>query len=100
MATFAVTSNTVLSSTPVLVRKLVCTGGQTALAYTHGENRAPDEISSIILTENPTVTTVVAVRTSATQLTFDTLGDAADAIEVYLKWYDQANGGLSTITTT
>ena len=100
MATFAVTSNQVVQNTPYLVRKLICTGGATSVAYTHGEDRAPDMITSTILTETPTVTTVATIRTSATVVTLDTLGDAADAIEVYLTWFSQAKAGQSTITTT
>jgi hypothetical protein len=99
MATFAVTKNVVVQNTPYLVRKLTCTGGATSLAYTHGEPNAPDEISSTILTESPTVTTVATVRTSATVLTLDTLGDAADAIEIYLKWYPQARQDGQSITS-
>ena len=95
MATFAVTDNTVVQSVPNLVRKLTCTGGATALAYTHLEDRAPDTITSTILTESPTVTTVATVRTSATVLTLDTVGDATNAIEIYLTWFDQASGGIS-----
>lgn len=95
MATFAVTKNEVVTNVPWLVRKLTCTGGATSLAYTHGEDRAPDLICSSVLTETPTVTTVATVRTSATVLTLDTLGDAADAIEIYLIWMSQATSGLN-----
>ena len=95
MATFAVSKNEVIANRPFLIRKLTCTGGATSLAYTHGEDRAPDLVTSTVLTETPTVTTVATVRTSATQLTFDTLGDAADNVEVYLIWLSQASGGIS-----
>src|SRR5690349_17102137 len=89
MATFAVTSNSVVSNTPYLKRKLVCTGGATSLTYTHGERTAPNEVTYRILTETPTVTTVIATAASATTMKLDTLGDAADAIEIYLTWYNQ-----------
>lgn len=98
MATFAVTKNTVIQNVPNLVRKLECTGGATSLAYTHGEDRAPDMISSTVLTESPTVTTVATVRTSATVLTLDCLGDAANLIEIYLTWIPQARTDGQSIT--
>jgi len=95
MATVAITSNEVVCTTPYLKRKLVGTGGATGLAYTHGEDREPDEMTSAIVVATPTVTTIAVVRTSATQVTIDCLGDSADAIEVYLTWFDQASGGIS-----
>jgi hypothetical protein len=97
MATFAVTKNVQVINAPFLVRKLTCTGGATSLAYTHGEDRAPDLALSRIGTETPTVTTVAIVNTSATVVTLDTLGDAADAIEVYLIWFTQASGGINPL---
>jgi hypothetical protein len=99
MATFAVTKNETVCNVPFLLRKLTCTGGATSVAYTHGESRSPDMIVSQVTTETPTVTTVAVVRTSATVVTLDTLGDAADGIDVYLIWFNQASGGQSTITT-
>ncbi len=86
MATFAVTKNEPMANGLFLMRKLTCTGGATSLAYTHGENRAPDITFASVKTETPTVTTVAVVNTSATVCTLDTLGDAADALEVYLIW--------------
>lgn len=96
MATVAVTSNTQLYLAPgVLVRKLVGTGGATSLAYTHGENRSPDLSLAACKTESGTVTTVSMTDTSATVVTIDCLGDAANAIEVYLIWLTSATGGLN-----
>ncbi len=96
MATVALTKNEVLASVPFLIRKLTMTGGTTSLAVTHGEDREPDLILSQCLTESATVTTVLVVRTSATVVTVDTLGNAGDAVEVYLIWTSQASGGISS----
>lgn len=98
MATFAVTKNVPTINAPFLIRKLTCTGGATSVAHTHGEDRAPDMSFATVKTESPTVTTVAIINTSATVVTLDTLGDAADAIEVYLIWFTQASGGLNPPT--
>jgi hypothetical protein len=96
MATFAVTSNKIVCNVPFLVRKLVCTGGATSVAHTHGEATSPDLAFAKVGTESPTVTTVAIVNTSATVVTLDTLGDAGDVVEVYLIWFGQpATGGLN-----
>lgn len=94
MATFAVTKNEQIIMAPFLIRKLTCTGGATSLAYTHGETYSPDMAFSRIKTETPTVTTVVIKDESATQVKLDTLGDAADDIEVYLVWFNQPGNAV------
>jgi hypothetical protein len=96
MATAAMTKNELLCSVPFLVRRYTCTGGATSANITHGEDRSPDLIFASIQTETPTVTTVVTARTTSdTTFKLDTLGDAADSIEVYAIWFSQASGGLN-----
>jgi hypothetical protein len=95
MATFAVTKNVALCHAPFLVRKLNCTGGATSLAYTHGEDRAPDLILTAIDDEGAVMAAVGTARTSATVVTLDTLVDDASTCEVYLVWFSQASGGLN-----
>jgi hypothetical protein len=90
MATFAVTKNTVIANVPFLIRKLNCTGGATSLAYTHGEDRAPDLILTAIDDEGAVMAAVGTARTSATVVTLDTLVDDASTCEVYLIWLPQA----------
>lgn len=94
MATFAVTKNTVVTNVPWLVRKLECTGGATSVAYTHGEDRAPDLIIPMINDEGAVPAAVGTARTSATVVTLDTLVDDASTCEVYLIWFPQASGGI------
>ena len=94
MATFAVTKNEVLCSVPFLVRKLNCTGGTGPLAYTHGEDRAPDLILTMIDDEGAVMAAIGTARTSATVVTLDTLVDDNSTCEVYLIWFSQASGGL------
>lgn len=97
MATVALVSNTQVCAAPFLVRKLVITGGATAANLTHGEAYSPDIAFANIVTESPTVTTVVVKRDqSATTIRVDCLGDAADSIEVYCIWLGQpGSGGLT-----
>lgn len=97
MATVARVSTEVLCSYPFLVRRIKLTGGATGAAITHGEDRAPDFAIPIITDETtPTVTTVSVARdTSATTMTVDCLGDAADTIEIIAVWLTSASGGLS-----
>lgn len=96
MATVALTKNEKLINSPFLVRRLTLTGGATSANITHGEDRVPDVVSSNIVTESPTVTTVSVARdTSATTMKVDCVGDAADVIEITCTWYNAATGGLN-----
>lgn len=97
MATVALVSTEVLTCVPFLIRRIKLTGGATAAAITHGEDRSPDFcLATITDASTPTVTTVGVERdTSATTLTVDCLGDAGDTIEVYAIWLSQAKGGIS-----
>ena len=97
MATVALVSTVVLCHSPFLIRRVTLTGGATAAAITHGEDRAPDMVFPLIADgSTPTVTTVGVDRaTSATTMTVDCLGDAGDTLELYCVWLTSASGGLN-----
>ena len=97
MATVALVSSDVICNAPFLVRRVRLTGGATGAAITHGELYPPDAVFANIITQSPTVTTVVCTRdTSATTMTVDCLGDAADNIELYCVWFGQpGSAGLN-----
>lgn len=97
MATVAFVSNELLCSYPFLVRRVTLTGGATAAAITHGEDRTPDIVIPVIADgSTPTVTTVGVTRdTTATTMTVDCLGDAGDTLELYCIWLTSAAGGLN-----
>lgn len=96
MATVARVSTTLVTAYPFLVRRVKVTGGTTGAAITHGEDRPPDIVIPQIITQTPTVTTVAVARdTSATTMTVDCLGDAADDIDLICIWFTSASGGLN-----
>lgn len=95
MATFTVTRAESFNLAGALIKKLTCTGGATAAAYTHGESRAPDLILSAIDDEGAVMAAIGTARTSATVVTLDTLVDDGSACEVYLVWLTSASGGLN-----
>jgi hypothetical protein len=97
MATVTLVSSVVLCNTPFLLRRVTLTGGATAAAITHGEDRAPDMVLPVVADgSTPTVTTIGVDRaTSATTMTVDCLGDAGDTLELYCVWLNAASGGLN-----
>lgn len=102
MATVALTNNEVIQMTPVLKRRLSCTGGTTAAALTHGESRSPDEVYVVVTDgSNPSQTGVGVERaTSATTMTVDCVVDAAETFDIICTWYSQASDGITAPTVT
>ncbi len=97
MATVSLVTNKVIASTPALVRRLSCTGGTTAAALTHGEDRIPDKVD-LVSTDgsNPSHTGISCDRTtSATTMTVDCVVDSAETFDIYCTWYSQASGGVT-----
>lgn len=99
MATVALSSNTVITDKPFLIRRLACTGGSTSAALTHGESRSPDLVIPVSTdVASPAHTGISVVRnTSATTLTAVTVVDSADTFDLYCIWYSQASGGLTAL---
>jgi hypothetical protein len=89
-------SNSVICNWPFLMRTIVVTSGNTATAYTHGEDRSPDVAWAVCDTASTMDAAYTLDKdTSATTLTWDFNDDGNDTWVVYLLWLDQASGGIS-----
>lgn len=97
MATFALVRGETILSVPFVVRKLVCTTGQTQGAIAHGGPGVPDEVSWIVTQAGAIAIGLIAK--AATTVTLSSNADSATC-EVYCRFYRQQSDNGTSIGTS
>jgi len=87
-----------IATTPFLIKKQAFTGGTTAAALSHGEDRAPDIVFFCQTGTSSTATNFFASTIGSSTVTVDSVNDSAsDVGTMYMIWFDFATGGLNNV---